>query len=48
MAIHSTVKSRKLCNRVLTSNQGESAQAGEGADIDLQEVEGFAEVENAV
>lgn len=35
-------------NRVLTGNQGESAQAGEGADIDLQEVESFAEVENTV
>lgn len=34
--------------RVLTSNEGESAQAGEGANVDLQEVKGFAEVENAV
>lgn len=35
-------------NLVLTSNQGESAQTGKGADIDLQEMEGFAEVKNAV
>lgn len=33
---------------VLTSDEGESAQAGEGADVDLQEVKGFAEVENTV
>lgn len=35
-------------NLVLTSNQGESAQTGEGADIDFQEVEGFAKVKYAV
>lgn len=35
-------------NILLTSDEGESAQAGEGADVDLQEVKGFTEVENAV
>lgn len=32
----------------LTGDEGEGAQAGEGADVDLQEVKGLAEVEDAV
>lgn len=48
MAIRSITGGRVDNNRVLTGHQGESAQAGEGADIDLQEVESLAEVENAV
>lgn len=32
----------------LTSDECESAQAGEGADVDFKEVKGLAEVEDAV